>query len=132
MKNIKHYLTLFADAETIGANLLARALAAAGDDREPRFIARELDESSPSERAISLVAGVALTAAAEMDEPGALLRQVRDGLGWSRKEMGERLGLPVQGHHCRTLESWENATRTPEWEGRKAIKGLGVELKGGL
>ena len=131
MKTTKHYLTLFAGSETIGANLLARALAAAGDDREPRFIARELDESTPSERAISLVAGVALTTTAEMDDPGVLIRQVRDGLGWSRKEMGEKLGLPVQGYHCRTLEDWESGKRTPDWEGRKAIMGLGEELEEG-
>lgn len=129
MRDAKHYLKLIKSSETVGANLFARALAAAGDEREARIIARELDDATLAEAAVSKIAGTALVAASEMDEPGAYIRQVREGMGWTRKEMGARLGLPVQGYKCRTLANWERGNRTPDWAGRKALRGLGRELK---
>ena len=79
------------------------------------------------------MAPVALLEAADMDEPGPVIRAVREGLGMSRAEFGERLGLDVQetsgNARCATLEGWETGGKIPGWESRKKIKALAEEME---
>lgn len=75
-----------------------------------------------------------LRQAADADEPGDLIRQAREQLGWPQWKFGERLDLHVHeldsGHkQCRTLTSWESGESVPGWKNRKKLRQLADDLQ---
>ena len=141
MRTLSHYFSVFHDRnDHVGPQLLARAIHTARHGPEEvakpapgdlRPIISELSASTPIDEAVNIIAVEALRTAADSEDPGSIIRIVREALGWSRIEMGERLGLPVQreARNCRTLADWERGERSPGWESRKKIEALADELE---
>lgn len=68
------------------------------------------------------------------DEPGELLREAREELGWPQWKLGERLGLHIHEFddgrkQCRTLTGWESGEHSPGWKNRKKFRELADEIE---
>ena len=138
MRTLDHYLDTIDDTDTIGREYVARAIFVAREgpaelsDPKPsdlRPIIEDLPDTVSADEAIRLVCASALRRAADDDSPGSTIRTVREALGMSRTEMGERLGIPTQGRQCGTLRKWELRERSPDWKGRGKLRSLADELE---
>ena len=144
MRTLQHFCRIFDDRnDHVGPQFLARAIHVAryGPEKisEPtpddlRPIITDLPEATPTDEAVRLLASAALRAAANSEGPAPVLRTVREALGWTRAEMGERLGLETTEDNrgtarCYTYEDWEKGKHAPDWRGRQKITALADELE---